>query len=69
MTRSGLWQRTCDSIRLTEAFAVIPPILDGNATVKWYNNLIEVKKGDIIFVPAGIYMKLCGNANMMCSYI
>lgn len=44
-------------------------ILDGNATVKWDDGVIEAKKGDSFFVPAGFNIKLIGMAEILYSDI
>ena len=44
-------------------------ILDGNANIKWGTEEIEAKKGDSIFIPAGLEIKLCGNAEILYSCV
>lgn len=44
-------------------------VLEGNAVIKWNDGVIDVQKGDSIFVPSGLHIKLKGEACIMCSSI
>ncbi len=43
--------------------------LDGEAVLFWADGSLNIKKGDSVFVPAGFEAKLCGKAEILCSYI
>ncbi len=43
--------------------------LCGNATLKWENDEIKICKGSSVFVPAGVGVELCGEAQLLCSYV
>ena len=44
-------------------------ILDGNIGVNWNRGEIKAKKGDSIFIPAGLEIELCGDAEILYSHI
>ncbi|MBR7133237.1 MAG: mannose-6-phosphate isomerase [Clostridia bacterium] len=44
-------------------------LLDGNAILKWNDEEFNIKKGDSIFIPAGLKIKLIGNAEILYSHI
>lgn len=44
-------------------------LLDGSADLTWQNSLLKLKKGDSVFIPADFEVKLCGKAQILCSYI
>lgn len=44
-------------------------ILDGNISIKWNKGEIKAKKGDSIFIPAGLKIELSGKAEILYSYI
>lgn len=44
-------------------------VLEGDACIKWNNGEIKAKKGDSIFIPAGLETNLCGNANILYSCV
>ena len=43
--------------------------LDGEAEVIWEDGSLTAKKGDSIFVPAGIEVKIKGNAELLYAYV
>ncbi len=44
-------------------------ILNGEATVSYGNITLNAKKGDSLFIPAGINIDLCGNAEILLSKV
>ncbi len=44
-------------------------ILDGDATLRWADGELCIRKGDSVFVPAGLKIELCGNADILCSHV
>ena len=44
-------------------------VLEGNATLIWDDQKLEIKKGDSVFVPAGFDVKLSGKAEILKSYL
>lgn len=44
-------------------------VLDGNATLCWDGGELTVKKGDSVFVPAGLKIELCGSAEILYSHV
>lgn len=44
-------------------------VLDGNAVLKYEQGEISCKKGESIFIPAGLNVEISGSAEMLCSYI
>ena len=44
-------------------------VLRGNAIIEWNDGEINAKKGDSIFIPAGLKTKLSGNAEILYSHI
>lgn len=44
-------------------------VLEGDACIKWNKGEIKAKKGDSIFIPAGLETNLCGNANILYSCV
>ena len=43
--------------------------LDGEAEVKWNEGSFNAKKGDSVFVPAGMEVKIKGNAELLYAYV
>lgn len=43
--------------------------LDGEAEVIWEDGSLTAKKGDSIFIPAGIEVKIKGNAELLYAYV
>ncbi len=43
--------------------------LDGVATISWDNEHLAIKKGDSVFVPAGLAVELNGTAKLLYSHI
>lgn len=56
------------TIETDKSFASLV-VLEGTANFKWNNKEFTIKKGDSIFVPAGFNVSLCGNAEILYSYI
>lgn len=44
-------------------------VLDGNAALKWNDESLELVKGTSVFVPSGVYVKLCGKADILSSNV
>ena len=45
-------------------------VLDGNVNIGWEgNNTLTAKKGDSVFVPAGLTVELTGEAGILISYV
>ncbi len=43
--------------------------LKGKAVINWNNESIEIKKGDSLFVPAGLTAEIVGDAQILYSYV
>ncbi len=56
------------SIKDDESFISLV-VLNGNMTIKWDNDSLELIKGSSVFVPAGVDVKLCGEASVLKSSI
>ena len=56
------------SISSTESFISLI-VLNGNANIKWNDDVIKAKKGDSIFIPAGLEIKLYGKAELLYSCV
>lgn len=44
-------------------------VLSGDATMNWNGEDVAVSKGDSLFVPAGVTVKLSGKAELLCSRV
>ncbi len=44
-------------------------VLDGSATLSYTGGMMRLKKGDSVFVPAGLKVRLTGNAEIMYSHL
>ncbi len=44
-------------------------VLEGNAKLVYREGELQIKKGDSVFVPASLEVKLIGNAELLCSYV
>ena len=44
-------------------------VLDGAVNIHWDNNSLIAKKGDSVFVPANMAVKLTGEAEILSSYV
>ena len=44
-------------------------LLDGDASIEWNDDVIRVKKGDSIFIPANLKIKIKGKAEILYSFI
>ncbi|MGI6264281.1 MAG: type I phosphomannose isomerase catalytic subunit [Acutalibacteraceae bacterium] len=44
-------------------------VLDGTAEMEWNGEKTPVKKGDSLFVPAGVTVRLDGSADLLCSRV
>ncbi len=44
-------------------------LLEGNAVIKWENSEIKVQKGDSIFIPANLNVRIKGNTQLIYSCV
>ena len=59
-----------DAIEILEKDTFVSLILlDGDALVMWENDELKVKKGDSIFIPAGLKVKIKGTAQLLYSAV
>ena len=59
-----------DAIEILEKDTFVSLILlDGDALVMWENDELKVKKGDSIFIPAGLKVKIKGTAQLLYSCV
>lgn len=56
------------TIDKSDSFASLV-VLDGNATLSFENEKLELKKGDSVFIPAVVSVTLTGDAEILYSYV